>query len=392
VSSNSQKETSKNKHKITTTILIVLALIAGFVGGLLGSRIMPLRITSLNTPNGQQQIVSSQSQLISSIAKNVSPSVVSINIESAASANATNPIFGDSNTQPTTGAGTGIVLSSDGIIVTNKHVIPNTASSISVTTNDGKKYDNVQVLARDPRSNFDVAFLKISGVKGLTPAKLGDSSKMQTGDGVVAIGYALGEFENTVTSGIISGQGRPITAGGGSTNAEALTNLFQTDAAINPGNSGGPLVNMNSEIIGINTAVAGGTAQNIGFSIPINDLKVQIESILNTGKLEVPYLGVRYVIITPELQAKYNLPASNGAWLKATDQNLAVINGSPADKAGLKEGDIIVKVNGKDITEKNVLASLLGKYKVGEVVDLTINRDGKEQNVKATLEVSPNTN
>ena len=392
MSSNSRKVKSKSKHKITTTILIVFALIAGFAGGLLGSRIMPLRITSLNTPNGQQQIVSSQSQLISSIAKNVSPSVVSINIESAASNSTINPIFGDSTAQPTTGAGTGIVLSSDGIIVTNKHVIPNTASNISITTNDGKKYDNVQVLARDPRSNFDIAFLKINGAKGLTPAKLGDSSKMQTGDGVVAIGYALGEFENTVTSGIISGQGRPITAGGGSTNAESLTNLFQTDAAINPGNSGGPLVNMNSEIIGINTAVAGGTAQNIGFSIPINDVKAQIESILNTGKLEVPYLGVRYVVITPELQTKYNLPVGQGAWLKATDQNSAIINGSPADKAGLKEGDIIIKVNSKDINEKNVLASLLGKYKVGETVDLTINRDGKEQNIKATLEVSPNTN
>lgn len=380
----------KINNKLKTVVLMLATLIIGFIGGILGSRIMPLRITSLNTPLGQQQIVSSQSQLISSIAKNVSPSVVSINVSSGADQTSNSSIFGGMISQPTKSAGTGIILSSDGIIVTNKHVISGNNSIVSVTTSDGKTYDNVQVIAKDPRNNFDVAFLKINGAKGLIPAKLGDSSKMQVGDGVVAIGYALGEFEDTVTSGIISGLGRPITATGGSTNTETLTNLFQTDAAINPGNSGGPLVNMNSEVIGINTAVAGGTAQNIGFSIPVNDIKSQIESILNTGKLEVPYLGVRYIVLTPAIKEKFELPVSEGAWLKGNDDSLAVIFGSPADKAGLKEGDIIVKVNGQIVNDKHVLSSLLSKYKVGDSVELQVNNNGNVRTVKVKLEAAPN--
>jgi serine protease Do len=243
------------------------------------------------------------------------------------------------------------------------------------------------VLARDPRSNYDIAFLKIKGVNDLKPAKIGDSSKMQVGDVVVAIGYALGEFQNTVTSGIISGLGRPITASDGTT-AESLSNLFQTDAAINPGNSGGPLVNTSGEVIGINTAVAG-NAQNIGFSIPTNDVKNQIESILKNGKLEIPYLGVRYIMLNEAIQQQFELDSSEGAWLKGGEGTQAVITDSPADKAGLKEGDIITKVNGQKITADNPLASELSKYAVGDELEIEYIRGDKTQTTKATLEAAP---
>lgn len=390
--SNSLKK-AKKSFNVSALLIIIVALLAGIGGGFIGAKLYSPRLTSLDSTAAQQKIVSSQSDLIAGIAKDVSPSVVSINVESKQQMSTLQDLFngGRGNAATTQSAGTGIVISSDGVIVTNKHVIPDNTTSVSVTMSDGKTYDDVKVLARDPRSNVDIAFLKINGVNNLKPAKIGDSSKMQVGDAVVAIGYALGEFENTVTSGIISGLGRPITAGDGGTSAESLTNLFQTDAAINPGNSGGPLVNMNGEVIGINTAVAG-NAQNIGFSIPVNDVKSQISSILEKGKLEVPYLGVRYVMLTPALKEQFDLSTDGGAWLKASNANQAVANGSPADKAGLKEGDIITKINGEDVNVDNPLASRMIKYKVGDAVEITYNRDGKEQKTKATLETAPETN
>lgn len=370
-------------------VAIIFGFVAGLGGTLTGAKLFPDRITSLDNSSAQQKIVSSQSELISQIAKDVSPSVVSINVESKQAATGIEMFFGSGNST-TASAGTGIILSSDGIIVTNKHVIPDGTTSVSVTTNSGKIFEDVTVLARDPRSNYDIAFLKIKNAKDLTPAKLGDSSNMQVGDLVIAIGYALGEFENTVTSGIISGLGRPVTAsdsGGGAT--ESLTNLFQTDTAINPGNSGGPLLNSNGEVIGINTAVAS-NAENIGFSIPINDVKSQISSILTKGKLEVPYLGVRYVVLTKAIQERYELATAEGAWLKGSNAQLAVMNDSPADKAGLKEGDIITKVNDDKITADSVLSTVLSKYKVGDTVKISYMRDDKELTTEATLEIAPN--
>jgi serine protease Do len=390
-SSKSVSKTAKNIFNSTTLIIIIVALVAGGIGGFIGAKYYSPRLTSLDSTAVQQKIVSSQSDLIASIAKEVSPSVVSITVKSQSQASTLQQLFGGQGAGTSESAGTGIIISSDGMVVTNKHVIPDGTTSVSITTSDGTKYDDVKVVARDPRSNVDVAFVKINGAKNLKPAKIGDSSKMQVGDAVVAIGYALGEFENTVTSGIISGLGRPITAGDGSTSTETLSNLFQTDAAINPGNSGGPLVNMNSEVIGINTAVAG-NAQNIGFSIPVNDVKSQISSILEKGKLEVPYMGVRYVVLTPAIKQQFDLSTDTGAWLKATNATQAVINGSPADKAGLKEGDIITKVNGEAIDADNPLAQRLSKYKVGDTLEITYVRDGKTSTTKVTLETAPNTN
>ena len=387
-----QLSPEQKKHRqmrMAAILIILLAFLAGIFGGAIGARLLPDRITSLDSTSAGQKVVSSQSELISQIAKDVSPSVVSINVKST---NQQQSFFGGISENESESAGTGIILSSDGVIITNRHVIPDNTTTVSITTSDGKTYNNVSVTARDPRSNYDVAFLKVNGVNNLKPAKLGDSSKMRVGDAVVAIGYALGEYSNTVTSGIISGTGRPVTAGdssGGST--ETLTNLFQTDAAINPGNSGGPLLNMNGEVIGINTAVAG-NAENIGFAIPINDVNSQIASILKDGKLQIPYMGVRYIMITDQLKQAYDLSSDYGAWIKGSNSALAVANGSPADKAGLKEGDIITKVNGEKVDTDNPLASRLGKFKVGDTVDITIVRDGKEQVLKVTLEQSPKSN
>ena len=210
---------------------------------------------------------------------------------------------------------------------------------------------------------------------------------MQVGDKVVAIGNALGQFQNTVTSGIISGYGRDVEAGdvAGST-TEQLQDLFQTDAAINEGNSGGPLVNINGEVIGMNTAVAG-NAQNIGFAIPVNDLSGLIKSVLATGKLERPYLGVHYISITDDYATAKNLPVKRGAFISTTSNS--VISGSPAADAGLEPGDIITKVNNTNIDENNSLSTLLGRYPVGQKVSLTIVRDSKTQTVSATLGAAP---
>jgi serine protease Do len=254
--------------------------------------------------------------------------------------NTATDFFGFTQQQQTASAGTGFIISSDGVIVTNRHVVPSGTTAVSVTLADGTKYDNVQVIGRtSDSSSQDIAFLKIGSLNGktLTPVTIGDSSSVQVGDRVIAIGNALGQFQNTVTTGIISGYGRDVTAGdqSGAQTSENLTDLFQTDAAINEGNSGGPLVNINGEVIGINTAVASG-AQNIGFAQPVNDLKALISSVLNNGQLQQPYLGVRYVSLTNDLAQEFNLKVSRGAYITSSDTEPAIVPGSPAERAGLK--------------------------------------------------------
>jgi serine protease Do len=259
---------------------------------------------------------------------------------------------------------------------------------------DGTKLDNVDVIGRtSDNDSLDAAFLKIKDTKGkkLTPAKIGDSSKMQVGDRVVAIGNALGQFQNTVTSGIISGFGRSVQAGDTSgSSSETLQNLFQTDAAINEGNSGGPLVNVDGEVIGLNTAIAGGQAQNIGFAIPINDVQGLIKSVLTKGKLERPYLGVHYVNLTDDYAYQYNLSVKRGAYIVPGNTGQAsIIPNSPAAKAGLQEKDIITKIDNDTLDENHSLTSLISRHSVGDDVNLTIIRSGKEQKIKVKLEAAP---
>lgn len=380
------------KDKLFLLILfVILALGAGFLGGWLGGESRSSNSFG-QTTTAKQQIISSESQLINSIAKNVGPSVVSVDVTSQSTTIDPFSFFGGQPTQEQS-AGSGVIISADGLIITNRHVVPAGTTTVSVTLSDGTKLDNVSVVGRTADSDpLDVAFLKINDKKGktLTPAKLGDSSKVGVGDKVVAIGNALGQFQNTVTSGIISGFGRSVQAGDTSgASSETLQDLLQTDAAINPGNSGGPLVDINSEVIGINTAVAG-NAQNIGFAIPINDLSGLVKSVLATGKLQRPYLGVRFVSLTDDYAYQFNLSVKRGAYIvPSTAGSPSILSGSPADKAGLKEKDIITKVNDVTIDENTSLTSALGKYQVGDTVTLTIIRDGKQQTVKVTLEAAP---
>ncbi len=374
----------KRVGRAKAAFLVLVAGAAGFGGGFVADRTAS-DSAELTSNENRLQIVSSEGELISEITKQVSPSVVSISVKSQTVGQS---FFGYQNYEQE-GAGTGVIISEDGVIITNRHVVDSGTTAVSVTLSDGTKLDDVEVIGRTAGSDpLDIAFLKIKDTKGhkLTAAKIGDSGTMEVGDRVIAIGNALGQFENTVTSGILSGYGRDIDANDGG-NVESLQNLFQTDAAINPGNSGGPLVNLSGEIIGINVAVADG--QNIGFAIPINDIKGLIASVQKNGKLERPYLGVRYISLTDDVAYYYNLDTKRGAYIAPTQEGQSpIVSGSPAEKAGLKEKDIIVSINDVAIDEKNSLVSVLGRFGVGDTVKLKVVRDGKEITVDVKLEAT----
>lgn len=370
--------------------IMVVSLALGFGGGWLGAH-SEQNVTNQGVHTVSQQAALNEGDLISSIAKQVGPSVVSVNV--IGQTQQTN-FFGYPSSVPQESAGTGIIISKDGYIITNRHVVPVGTTKVSVTLSDGTELTDVEVVGRTNSSDsLDVAFLKIKDTKNksLQPAKLGDSGQVQVGDRVVAIGNALGQFQNTVTSGIISGFGRSVEAGdaAGEGTSETLQNLFQTDAAINEGNSGGPLVNVRGEVIGINTAIAGAGAQNIGFSIPVSDAKGLITSVLTKGKLERPYLGVKYIALTDDYAYQFNLNVKRGAYIAPQSGQSVIIAGSPAAKAGLNEKDIITKVNGTLVDENHSLSSLVGNHVVGDQVTITIIRSGKTQDIKLTLEAAP---
>lgn len=382
---HSPKASASQQKLLAAALLFISSISAGFVGGYYGGQQSDQPLNQSQS----QQIVSNESQLITKIADDVGKSVVSVNVTRQATRQS---IFGTPRSVTQESAGTGVIISTEGIIITNRHVIPAGATSVSVTLADGTELNDVEVIGRtNDNDTLDVAFLKVKDKKGkeLTAAKIGDSSKVQVGDKVIAIGNALGQFQNTVTSGIISGYGRSVEAGD-EESSETLQNLFQTDTAINQGNSGGPLVNINGEVIGINTAVAGGSAQNIGFAIPVNDVQGLIKGVLKEGKLLRPYLGVRYVSLTDDYAYEYNLQTKRGAYVvPAAEGQKSIVSGSPAEKAGLKEKDVITKVNDQSIDEKNSLISILGKFGVAEKVSLTIIRDGNEQKIDVVLEAAP---
>lgn len=364
-------------QKMRLLMVVVVAFIAAFGGTWAALESGWIDRTSVITKN-QKTVVEQEGALIADVAKQVSPSVVSITTQGTTATG----FFGQQ--QQSEGAGTGVIISTDGYVLTNKHVIPDGTNKVEIVGADGTTYSNVNVVGSDPSN--DIAFLKINGAKNLQAATIGDSDKVQVGEKVVAIGNALGQFQNSVTQGIISGKGRPLQASGSDQSgqdSESLTNLFQTDAAINPGNSGGPLVNMSGEVVGINTAVAE-NAQGIGFAIPINDAKGVIGSVLHQGKIVKPFLGVQYIMLNASVAKQLNASLEHGA-LVYTDQGDAVVSGSPADKAGIKRGDIITKINGKDIGDNHSLSSALGNFKPGDQVTLVIHRDGKDSEVKVTL-------
>jgi serine protease Do len=373
-------------------LLILVSLSAGFLGGWLGADSKGGSAGATRT--AQTQVVSSESDLINMIAKDVEPSVVSVDVVGQTSDGG----YFSSGPHTSRSAGTGIIIASNGLVVTNRHVVPEGTTNIAVTLSDGTELSDVKVLGRTRATDpLDIAFLKIGDTKSkkLVAAKIGDSSKVQVGDKVVAIGNALGQFQNTVTSGIISGYGRSVQASssdGGST--ENLQDLFQTDAAINEGNSGGPLVNIKGEVIGINTAIAGNGAQNIGFAIPTANISGLIKTVIATGTFQQPYLGIRYIPLTNDVAKQLNLAVTRGAYIMTEDQaggQQTVLPGSPAEKAGLKPGDVILEVNGKKIDERNGLTVLLNQRGVHDTVTLKVLRDGKNIDVMVKLEPAPST-
>ncbi|HTM67720.1 MAG TPA: trypsin-like peptidase domain-containing protein [Candidatus Binatia bacterium] len=284
------------------------------------------------------------------------------------------------------GAGSGFLVSGDGTIVTNRHVVADEGADYTVILQDGRKFPG-KVLGRDPVN--DIAIIKIdkaADAKDFPFIPLGDSSKLKVGQKVVAIGYALGRFDNTASTGIVSGLERRIQAGDGMNREEDLFGVIQTDAAINPGNSGGPLLNLHGEAIGVNVAIVQGS-QNIGFALPINDIRKVVDSVKKDGRISRAFLGVRYVMINKDIKEKNQLPVDHGALIARgdTQSDLAVSPGSPADVAGLVENDIILEVEGKALSEEYPLFVAIAKYNAGDKVTLKVLHKGKEQQVVITL-------
>lgn len=282
------------------------------------------------------------------------------------------------------GGGSGFIVDSSGIILTNRHVVADPQAEYVVVLDEEKKCA-AQVLARDPIN--DVAVIKIKE-KNLPTIELGDSSKLELGQTAIAIGNVLGTFRNTVSVGVVSGLSREITAGDALTKKiTKLRGLIQTDAAINPGNSGGPLINIAGKVIGINTAMVF-LAENIGFALPINNAKKDLEDLKKYGRIRQPFLGVRYVLLNKELQKRFNLPVNQGALVisEPAPEGMAVVLGSAAAKAGIKERDVILEIQKERITLKNPVEDILQKCKIGQTINLKALRSGKEIMFKVVLD------
>lgn len=277
------------------------------------------------------------------------------------------------------GGGSGFIVRKNGIILTNRHVLSEEGAEYTVILEKGRKYKG-KIIAKDLIN--DIAILKIN--EGNLPVlKLGDSSKLELGETVIAVGNSLGLFKNTVSVGVVSGLSREITA---ISKKESLTlrGLIQTDAAINPGNSGGPLVNLKGEVIGINCAMVLG-AENIGFALPINPAKKDLEDLEKYGRIRKPFLGIRYILIDKTLQQKLKLPVNRGALIIPGLKGEGVLPNSPGEKAGLKEGDIILEIENKKISKENDLIDLIQTFQIGKELEMKILRKGKEKLLKIVL-------
>ncbi len=388
---NGEENVSRERRPAIYILLLILAFIFGSVGGVFGIAFLSANpsareVLGLGGKDGisiptttTDKVVLEESSAIIDAVKKVSPAVVSIKTQQ----NVQN-LFGF--IQTVEGGGTGFILTEDGLIATNKHVVEDDNAKYTVFTSDGKSYP-AEIKAKDPANDF--AVVKIDA-KGLPTVEIGDSDKIEVGQWVIAIGNALAEFQNTVTVGVVSAKERKVTAGSqGVGRSEDLEGLIQTDAAINRGNSGGPLVNLRGQVVGINTAVAG-DAQNIGFAIPINAEKGAIDSVRRVGKITRAVLGVRFVQITKELARANNLSVDHGALVirGETPADVAVLPGGPADKAGIEENDILLEINGEPIDEDHSLPARLRQYKPGDEIEIKYLRKGEEKKTKVRLSES----
>lgn len=365
------------REKKFLAVVALFALLFGGIGSIAGVNIYSEIFggSGLKTVfTGSKNIKVEENSAIIDAVNKTGPAVVSITSEQS-----TLGFFGQSLNSKS--SGTGFIISSDGLIVTNKHVVSDNEATYSVFTSDGNEH-RATVKAKDPLN--DIAFLTIDG-KNLPVAELGDSDKLKVGQTAIAIGNALGQYQNTVTSGVISAIGRAVPVGdAGGASSETLENVIQTDAAINPGNSGGPLVNLDGQVVGINTAIDS-SGQSIGFAIPINAVKTAIDSVKKTGKVIRPYIGLRYIPVTKEFAARNNISVASGILVYGGETASGVVTGSPADKAGIRENDVILDINGSEINGEQTLAGALLKYSPGDLVTLKIFRDGKDISVKVKL-------
>ena len=344
---------------IAAGVIVAVGLYQAQVRGLIPSNISLPKTANLET----RTVVQEENAVIFAV-DTTAPSVVAIGIAKRG--------INRSNT-----IGTGFVVSKDkGIIVTNKHVVSDGAQ-YTVITRDGQKYD-VRKIYRDPVLDLGIVQIEGSSINALD---LGDSSKLKVGQTVIAIGNALGQFTNTVTTGVVSGLGRKVTAGDPYEGSlESLDNLIQTDAAINPGNSGGPLLNSAGQVIGVNVATTEG-AQNIGFAIPINSVKQIVDEFIQKGFISRTYLGIKYRFISKDVALLNEVP--QGAYIQD------IVDSGPAQKGGVQVGDIITKINGQTIDVESKVADIVSKANIGSTLDLIIWRDGKEIKLTATVGESP---
>jgi len=398
----------KERNFLIFLLVILISSFCGFIAGIFSIILLniPLEL-DISTPKIEKTIekekVIEQETIITKTVKEVSPAVISIIITKdlpILEEYFYNPFkeleefFGPSPFEfkipqyrqkgfkkEEIGGGTGFIVSEDGLILTNAHVVADKEANYTVLTNDGRRYP-AKLLARDTLR--DLAVIKIEKTTDQFPVvKLGDSDKIQIGQTAIAIGNALGEFKNTVSVGVISGLGRTINASGGGM-IITLEDVIQTDAAINRGNSGGPLLNLRGEVIGVNFAMAQ-QAENIGFAIPVNKAKKTIEQVKTFGKVIYPFLGVRYILINEKIQKENNLPVDYGAWIIGERNESAIFPDSAAEKAGLKENDIILEFNNEKITSENSLAKIIMKYSPGDKVILKILREKREKIIEVIL-------
>lgn len=380
---------SSNFKGILIGFSVVVIIVASALGGAIADRLFVIRpldaLLKRNLPNLSpklsQTLVSEESVVID-VAEKAGPSVVTVTIETPQRRVLEFNPFGGFSFRNKGGQeqdiGTGFVVSADGLIITNKHVVSETDSTYKVVTRDNKEYE-VKEINRDPSN--DIAVLKIDA-QGLVPLNLGGSENLKVGQFVIAIGTALGEFRHTVTTGVISGLGRGITAGSAFEGfVEQIDNVIQTDAAINPGNSGGPLLNSSGEVIGINVAIAQG-AQNVGFAIPINIVKDALGQFNVNGKFPTkPYLGVEYQMVPKQSAILNNVP--EGAYL------VNILEGSPAEDGGLQVDDIVTKFDGEALGEEFVLGDAIQKKKSGDKVTLEVYRNGENITLEIVLSDAP---
>ena len=340
----------------------------------------PTASSQATSTGTSQPVTVDESSAIITAAQKVSPAVVTINSTTAASQ--TNPFQAPGQNQG--GVGSGIIFDSRGWILTNRHVVAG-ATSLTVKLKDGRSFSG-RIYGIDTLT--DLAIVKVDAT-GLPTAPIGDSGNIQVGQLAIAIGSPLGNYTNTVTSGIISALGRTITVTDEQTGQPTdLHGLIQTDAAINPGNSGGPLLNAAAQVVGVNTAIAS-SAEGIGFAIPIDIARPIMQQALAGEPLARPWVGIRYVQIDLQVKQQYNLPLDQGAYVTSGDGSPAVVAGSPADKAGIKQGDIITSLEGITLDNLHPLEDVLTQFAPGKTVTIEVYRGGKTIALQLVLGTRP---